>query len=156
MTWQYSYLLSKSSSRWETCGSSAFKDSLSSYLYSLIRPPRRPFTLGRGRILTPAFIRSPPTLDVCNIAHSLPLEGIDKDFSFTEDDTRRHFSCHSGIFREHKLPIGPKMVLMSIHSSCLKSEIFATTEVIVDNEEKLYFTKYVIFVSPTYIIQTYD
>ena len=71
-------------------------------LYPLIRPPRRSLALGRGRILIPGFIRSPPTLAVCEVAHSLPLGGADRVFAFTEDETRRHFSYLSGTFRELK------------------------------------------------------
>ena len=44
-------------------------------LYPLIRPPKRRLALGRGRILIPGFIRSPPTLAVYDVAHSLPLGG---------------------------------------------------------------------------------
>ena len=41
-------------------------------LYPLIRPP---LAFGRERILIPGFIRSPPTLAVYDIVHSLPLGG---------------------------------------------------------------------------------
>jgi hypothetical protein len=56
-------------------------------LYPLIRPPTKLFTLGRGRILIPGFIRFPPTLELCDVAHSLPLEIIGRDFLFTGDET---------------------------------------------------------------------
>ena len=52
----------------------------------LIRPPKRPLALGRGRILIPGFIRSSPTLAVYNVAHYLPLGGAGKGFPFTEDE----------------------------------------------------------------------
>ena len=45
-------------------------------LYPLIRPPKRPLALGRGRILIPGFVRSPPTLAVQDVAHSLPRGGV--------------------------------------------------------------------------------
>ena len=44
-----------------------------SNLYLLIRPPRRPLVVGRGSILIPGFIRSPPTLTVYDVTHPLPL-----------------------------------------------------------------------------------
>ena len=56
-------------------------------LYPLIHPPRKPFSLGRGRILIPGFIRSPPTLIVWDVAHSFPLGGADRDFPFIEVET---------------------------------------------------------------------
>jgi hypothetical protein len=56
-------------------------------LYPLIRHPRRPFALGRGKILILGFIRTPTTLAVYGVAHSLPLKGVDRDFPFTEDKT---------------------------------------------------------------------
>ena len=58
-------------------------------LFLLIRPPRRPLLLDIGRILIPGFIRSPPTLVIEN---SLPEVGVDRDFLFIEEETRRHFS----------------------------------------------------------------
>ena len=61
-------------------------------LYPLVRPPRRPLSLDKGRILTPGFIRSPPTLAVYDAAHSFPLGGAGRDFPFSEDEIRRHFS----------------------------------------------------------------
>ena len=68
-------------------------------LYPLIRPPRRPLALGRGRILILELFRSPFTLAVYDVAHSLPLRGIDRDLSFSEDETRRNFSYLSGTFK---------------------------------------------------------
>jgi hypothetical protein len=76
------------------------KDKNFSDLYSLILPPRRLLTFGRGRILIPRFIQSPSTLTAYDVAHSLPLGGVDWDFPFTENETRRHFSYLSGTFRE--------------------------------------------------------
>jgi hypothetical protein len=67
-------------------------------LCPLIRPPRRPLALGRGRILIQGFIQSPPALAVCDVAHSLPLGMVDRDFPFAEDETRRHFSYLSGTY----------------------------------------------------------
>ena len=70
--------------------------------HQLICPPRRPLPVDRGRILIPRFIQSPSTLTAYDVAHSLPLGGVDWDFPFTENETRRHFSELSGTFREHK------------------------------------------------------
>ena len=56
--------------------------------------------IGRGRIPILGFIRSPPMLVVYNVAYSLPLEGVDRDFAFTEDETQRHFSYLSGTFKK--------------------------------------------------------
>jgi hypothetical protein len=42
-------------------------------LYPFILPPRRPLALSRKRILILEFIRSPPTLAVYEVVHSLPL-----------------------------------------------------------------------------------
>ena len=67
------------------------------------RPPIWPLSLGRGRILIPEFIRSAPTLAVCDIAHLLPLGDVDRNFPFTEDETGRYFSHLSGTFGEHNL-----------------------------------------------------
>ena len=58
--------------------------------------------LDKGIIPIPGFIRPLPTLAVYDVAHSLPLAGVDRDFPFTEDETRKHFSYFSGIFRENK------------------------------------------------------
>ena len=69
------------------------------YLYPLIRPPRRPLALGRGRIRIPGLIWSPPMLAIYNNAHSLPLGRVERDFPFNEDETRRHFPCLSGTLR---------------------------------------------------------
>ena len=68
-------------------------------LYQVILPPRKQLALGRERILIPEFIRVLPTLAVYDVVHSLPLGGVDRDFS-TKDE--RHFSFLSGSFREHK------------------------------------------------------
>ena len=57
-------------------------------LYPLIRPPKRPLALGRGRIRIPGFVRSPPTLAVYDVAHSLPRGGVGRGFTFTEVETR--------------------------------------------------------------------
>ena len=69
-------------------------------LYLLIRPLRRPLTLVRERILITVFTRSSPKLAICDVVHSLPLGGVDGDFSFTEYETWRHFSYLPGTFRE--------------------------------------------------------
>ena len=69
-------------------------------LYLLIRPPRRPLALGRGSKLIPGFILSSLTSSVYGVAHSLLLVGAVRGFSFTEDETRKHFSYLSGTFRE--------------------------------------------------------
>ena len=94
--WKSSRFLSKSSCRWATCGSSAFKHPILSSkschnLYPFIRSPGRPFAFGIGRILIQGFIRTPPRLPVNDAVHSLPLGGVSKGFPFTEDETRRHF-----------------------------------------------------------------
>ena len=68
--------------------------------YPLIRPPKRPLALDRRKIFIPGFIRSPPTLAVCSIAHSLPPEGVGRDYPFTEDEIRKHFSYLSIVFRD--------------------------------------------------------
>ena len=44
--------------------------------------------------------RSPPTLAVYEVAQSLSLGGERRGILFTEDETRRHFSYLSGIFRQ--------------------------------------------------------
>ena len=59
--------------------------------YPLIRHPRRPLVLNRGRILFPGFILSSPQLAVNDIAHSLPLGGIGWGFLLTEGETRTIF-----------------------------------------------------------------
>ena len=69
-------------------------------LYLLIRPPKRSFALGRGRIFIAGFVRSPRTLAVYGVAHSLPRGGVGRSFPFTEGETRRHFSYLSGTSRE--------------------------------------------------------
>ena len=53
-----------------------------------------------GKILIPGFIRYTPRLAICNVAKSLLLGVVDRDFPFTEDETRGHFSYLSGNFRE--------------------------------------------------------
>ena len=69
----------------------------------LIRPLRRPLALDRERerererIVITWFIRCPPTLSVYDVAHSLPLETLDREFPFTEDATRKRFSYLSGM-----------------------------------------------------------
>ena len=75
------------------------KDKSCPDLYPLIRPPRRPLTFCRGRILNLEFIWFPPTIAVYSVAHSLPLWGVGRDFPFTEVLTRSHFSYLSGNFR---------------------------------------------------------
>ena len=66
-------------------------------LYPLIRPPKRPLTLARARILISGFVRSPATLAVYDVAHSLPRVVLSRGIPFNEDETRRHtsyLSCH--------------------------------------------------------------
>ena len=63
-------------------------------------PSGRPLALGRGRILIPGFIQSPPTAAIYGVAHPLLLGGVDRGFSFTDNETQRHFSYLSGAFRE--------------------------------------------------------
>ena len=53
-------------------------------LYLLTHPPKRPFELGRERILIPGFVRS-PMLAVYDVAHSLLQGGIGRGFPFTEN-----------------------------------------------------------------------
>ena len=59
--------------------------------------------LGRGRILVPGFTRSPPTLAVYDVAHSLPLGGVGRDFPFIEDETQGHFSYLSDILESFSM-----------------------------------------------------
>ena len=66
--------------------------------------------LGRGRIPIPGFIRSPPTLAVYDLAHSLLREGVGRGFYFTEDETRKHFLYLSGTFRDSGLKIMTALV----------------------------------------------
>ena len=78
-------------------GSSPFKNSFllrtksCPDLYLPIRSPRRPSALGRGKLLIPLLIRSPPMLAVYDVAHSLPLGVVGMNFSFSESKTRKHF-----------------------------------------------------------------
>ena len=65
-------------------------------LYPLIRPLGRPLAFGIGRIFIVGFIRSPPTLAVYDVAHSLPQGDVGRGFHYTEDKTRRHLSLLSG------------------------------------------------------------
>ena len=71
-------------------------------LYPFIRLPWRPLTVGSGKILIPRFIRSPPTLAFYDVAHSVPLGGVGRDFPFTKNETQRHLSYLSGSFRENE------------------------------------------------------
>ena len=68
-----------------------------------------PLALDRGRI--PEFVRSPPTIAVYDVAHSLPLGGIGRGLPFTEDETRRHFSFLSSTFREWGQVLNIKMAI---------------------------------------------
>ena len=71
--WQYSQFLSTSSCRWLTLwGQFPILMTSCPELYPLIRLPEKPLALGRGRIVIPGFIRSPPTIAVYDISHSLP------------------------------------------------------------------------------------
>ena len=105
MMWWHSGFLSTSSCHWPTCGSrpsrivSHPKDKLPWPLPA--HPPSgRSLALDRGRILIPAFIWSPPTLAVYDVAHTLLLGGVGGGFPFTEHETRTHFSYFSGTFRD--------------------------------------------------------
>ena len=49
----------------------------------------------------PEIHSSPPTLAVYSVNHSLPLGSVDRDFRYTENETRRHYSSLSGTFRKH-------------------------------------------------------
>ena len=69
-------------------------------LYLLIRPTRKT-ALGRGRNLIPGFTRFFLALSVYDVAPSLPLGGVFRDFPFTEDETQRYFSYLRGSFREY-------------------------------------------------------
>ena len=70
-----------------------------SYLefYPLIRPPRILLALSRGRIL--GFIRSL----LCLPSTILPILSHKRQFPFTANEIRRHFSRLSGTFREQNL-----------------------------------------------------
>ena len=68
--------------------------------YPFIRPPRRPLSLSKGKILISGFILSPPILALYNVAHILPLGDSYIDITFTEDQTQRHFSHLFGTFTE--------------------------------------------------------
>jgi hypothetical protein len=57
-------------------------------LYPLMCHPSRPLALGRGRILISGFFRSAPSLANYDVVHSLLLAGVDRDFPFTEDETK--------------------------------------------------------------------
>ena len=54
-------------------------------LYTLIRLPRRPLALGRGRNLFQGFIPFPPTLPLYEVAHSVPLGSVGNGYPFIED-----------------------------------------------------------------------
>ena len=83
-------------------------------LYPLIRPPKRPLTLGRGRILIQRFVRSSPTLAVYDVVHSLSRGGVGWSFLFTEDETlKRFFST----FREFSAITGIKYLVIISHPS---------------------------------------
>ena len=72
-------------------------------LYLLIHPPRRLLALKRERIIIPGYIGFPPSLAVYDFAYSLPLWRASRNFPFTEEETRRHFSYFSGTFIEFSL-----------------------------------------------------
>ena len=96
------HFLSTSSCSWPTYGSSPFKDSFPSWgqevSLTYTRPPRRPLHYFRGWIFILGFIRSPPRLVVYDVAHSLPLGLVNRDFLFTEDENWRHSSCIPAIW----------------------------------------------------------
>ena len=64
-----------------------------SHIYLLIRPLRWSLSLGR-RIFIQGFIRFPPALAVYDV-----YDGIGRDFPFSENETRRHFSYLSVTLR---------------------------------------------------------
>ena len=79
----------------------------------------------------PGLIRFPPIFVLYDVAHSLPLGGVSRNFPFTEDETRRHCSYLSGTFRELDPLLINKVVLeyeymVGRHSSCFVSEPEAT------------------------------
>ena len=49
---------------------------------------------------SPEINIAPPTLAVYDVARSPPLWGIDRDFPFTEDKTKKYYLYLSGTFRE--------------------------------------------------------
>ena len=63
----------------------------------------RSLALVRGRILISGFARSPLTLAVYDVVHSLPIGGVGRGFPFAEDEIRRHFSYVSCTIRERDL-----------------------------------------------------
>jgi hypothetical protein len=71
--------------------STAFKDSVHpkkmSDIYSFIRPPRRLLVLDKEESL----FRDLFGFFFC-VAHSLPLGVVSRDFTYSEDETRRYFS----------------------------------------------------------------
>ena len=89
-------------------------------LYLLIHPLKRPLVLGRGKILIPEFVQSPPTLAVYDTGHSLPQGGVGRGFPFTEDETRRHFSYLSGTSLEvnkylsYLIPMSCRLIMASV------------------------------------------
>ena len=65
-------------------------------------------------------MQSLPTFAVYGIAHSFPLGNVDRDFSFTEDYTRRYFSYLSSTFREHLLmPVFYSNLILVVFSDSL-------------------------------------
>ena len=82
-------LFSTSSRSWANWGSSTLKKSVHPmekklpWLISTHPSPRRPLSLGRGRILISGLILSPPTLAFYDFHLSLPLG---RDFSYSKDE----------------------------------------------------------------------
>ena len=74
-------------------------------------------------------MRSSPTLAVYAVAYSLPLGGVDRDFSFTEDGAQRHFLyLSSNIIYWHNillpLDLQPKLIFrMYDLQSCLSKNL---------------------------------
>ena len=56
----------------------------------------------------------PPTLAVYDVVHSLLLCNVGRSFSFTEDETRRHFSYLSGTLREPVANIDNKILIIIV------------------------------------------
>ena len=124
--WYYSRFLSTSLCRWPVMAHpssmivSHSKDKKLPYLYLLIWPLRRPLELGRRRTFIPGFIWSPPRLADYNLSH--PLGGVDRDFPFNEDETRKHFSYLSGTSRKMcSICVSFELYSLSVESECICS-----------------------------------
>ena len=81
----------------------------------------------------PGFIRSPRTLAIYDVAHSLPRGGVGRGFPFTEDETRRYFSYLSFLISSsyllsnmHKLQLSLKITFILIVNNLFSSFLFGT------------------------------